>query len=268
MPVVALELPSYSKKENWGAAETFYQLVRTVCGPLAPAPGAARPPREPGRRPRAAVLGPTMLGFRARDDVRELRALLAEAGVDAHVVAPLGAGVDDLRRIAECDLVVCYAPEVAGTACAWIERTFRLPVVRTVPIGVGATRDFLREVAVAAGVEPPVAAPDASRLPWYSRSVDSTYLTGQARVRVRRRHARDRRRAHRDRGAGFTSWGSGRTAASSRATCAPPRALRGRRAGQRRLPRGRGARRRAAPELVLGTQMERHIAKRLASRAP
>ncbi|MDP3525766.1 MAG: nitrogenase component 1, partial [Hoeflea sp.] len=28
MPVVALELPSYQKKENWGAAETFYRLVR------------------------------------------------------------------------------------------------------------------------------------------------------------------------------------------------------------------------------------------------
>ena len=30
MPVVTLELPAYSKKENWGAAETFYQLVRNL----------------------------------------------------------------------------------------------------------------------------------------------------------------------------------------------------------------------------------------------
>jgi saccharopine dehydrogenase-like NADP-dependent oxidoreductase len=29
-PVVALELPAYQRKENWGAAETFYQLVRRV----------------------------------------------------------------------------------------------------------------------------------------------------------------------------------------------------------------------------------------------
>ena len=29
VPVVALELPSYQKKENWGAGETFYQLVKT-----------------------------------------------------------------------------------------------------------------------------------------------------------------------------------------------------------------------------------------------
>ena len=30
VPVVALELPSYQRKENWGASETFYQLVRTL----------------------------------------------------------------------------------------------------------------------------------------------------------------------------------------------------------------------------------------------
>ena len=28
LPIVSLELPAYSKKENWGAAETFYQLIR------------------------------------------------------------------------------------------------------------------------------------------------------------------------------------------------------------------------------------------------
>ena len=28
IPVVALELPSYQRKENWGASETFYQMVR------------------------------------------------------------------------------------------------------------------------------------------------------------------------------------------------------------------------------------------------
>ena len=49
IPVVPLELPSYQNKENWGAAETFYQLVRALAGPHAPPPGTKRPPREPGR---------------------------------------------------------------------------------------------------------------------------------------------------------------------------------------------------------------------------
>ena len=33
VPVVALELPAYQRKENWGAAETFYQIVRTCAAP-------------------------------------------------------------------------------------------------------------------------------------------------------------------------------------------------------------------------------------------
>ena len=264
MPVVPLDLPSYSKKEHWGAAETFYQLVRAVCGPLAPAPGTPRPTRPADRRPRAAVLGPTTLGFRARDDVRELRALLADAGVDAHVVAPLGASVADLRRIAECDLVVCYAAEVAGTACEWVRRTFGLPVVKTVPIGVGATRDFLREVAEAAGAAPPVPAPDASRLPWYSRSVDSTYLTGK-RVFVfgDGTHAVAAARVAVEE-LGFALVGLG---TYSREMGREVRAA-GQKYGVEAFVsddyldvEARIAA--AAPELVLGTQMERHTAKRL-----
>jgi light-independent protochlorophyllide reductase subunit B len=42
VPVIPLELPSYQKKENWGASETFYQLVRALCSPHAPAPGQKR----------------------------------------------------------------------------------------------------------------------------------------------------------------------------------------------------------------------------------
>jgi light-independent protochlorophyllide reductase subunit B len=245
MPVVPLELPSYSKKENWGAAETFYQLVRTLCLPLAPAPGTPRAPRPEGRRPRAAVLGPTALGFRGRDDVRELRALLDEAGVDAHVVAPLGATVADLRRLPECDLVVCYAAEIAGTACEWLRRTFGLPVVKTVPIGVGATRDFLRE---AGGGGRPAGARVRRR-----RVAPAVVLAlggldvphRQARVRVRRRHARRGRRPHRGGGAGLRARGARHLQPRDGARRARGRReVRRRGVRERRLPGRGGAHRR------------------------
>jgi light-independent protochlorophyllide reductase subunit B len=72
IPVVPLELPAYQRKENWGAAETFYQLVRALLGRPRPAAGhAARRPTACARRA-ATCSGPTALGFRHRDDVLEI----------------------------------------------------------------------------------------------------------------------------------------------------------------------------------------------------
>jgi light-independent protochlorophyllide reductase subunit B len=265
VPVVPLELPSYQRKENWGAAETFYQLVRALAGPHAPAPGTPRVTRDPARRARCNLLGPTALGFRHRDDVKEVCGLLDRLGVDVHIVAPLGASPADLARLGEADFNVVLYPEIASQAATWLGRAFGQPQVRTVPIGVGATRRFIEEVAAAAGVDPsPALAADGSRSPWYSRSVDSTYLTGK-RVFVfgDATHAVAAARVATEE-LGFTVVGLGtysrefarevREAASRYGV--EPLVTDDCLEVERRIAE-------LHPELVLGTQMERHIAKRL-----
>jgi light-independent protochlorophyllide reductase subunit B len=265
VPVVPLELPAYQKKENWGAAETFYQLVRKLCAPRAPAPGTDRPARPDGVRPSCNLLGPTALGFRHRDDVTEIRKLLDMIGVDVRVVAPLNATPADIARLGEADFNISLYPEIAHTAAGWLKRTFRQPVVATVPIGVGATRDFIKEVCALAGIEATGKALEAgSRLPWYSRSVDSNYLTGK-RVFVfgDATHALAAARIATEE-LGFALAGIG---TYSREFARELRAA-AERYGvealiaddylevERRIVE-------LQPELVLGTQMERHIAKRL-----
>ena len=70
-------------------------MIRTLLKPQLPPAGLTKPDpkrwQEQGRRPRVNLLGPSLLGFRCRDDVREVRVLLDELGIDTHVVAPLGA---------------------------------------------------------------------------------------------------------------------------------------------------------------------------------
>src|SRR5579871_5488005 len=53
VPVIPLELPAYQRKENWGAAETFYRLTRALLG----ADHTARPPRTAAAGPRCNLLG-------------------------------------------------------------------------------------------------------------------------------------------------------------------------------------------------------------------
>jgi len=169
IPVVTVELPAYQKKENWGSAETFYQLVRAL---------AVR--GEPSARARCNILGPTALGFRHRDDVSEIVSLLGRLGVAVNVIAPLGATPADLVRLGDASFNIVLYPETGMQAASWLHRSLGQAMTKTVPIGVGATRDFIAEVAALAGVDPSgVLEADESRLPWYSRSVDSTYLTGK-----------------------------------------------------------------------------------------
>jgi light-independent protochlorophyllide reductase subunit B len=270
VPMVSLDLPAYSKKENWGAAETLYQLVRGLLKDQIPAPGFSKPDptrwRNEGRRPRVNLLGPSLLGFRCRDDVREITGLLAEHGIEVNVVAPLGARPADLRRLPEADLNVCLYPELAGPVCSWLERSFGMAVVRTVPIGVGATLEFLAELAERLGLELDLAgeADRRSRLPWYSRSVDSTYLTGKrVFIFADATHAIAAARIA-SKELGFTVVGLG---TYSREQAREVRAA-AQELGLEALISDdylvvEKAMADAAPELVLGTQMERHSAKRL-----
>ncbi len=260
-----LELPAYQKKENWGASETFYQLVRALAGPHQLAPGAARPPRAPDRRPLCNILGPTSLGFRNRDDVIEISRLIDEIGVDVNVVAPLGASPADLGRLGEADFNVVLYPEIARSAAQWLQRAFGQPFTKTVPLGVTATREFISEVSNLTGIDVTgILANERSRLPWYSRSVDSTYLTGK-RVFI---------------------FGDATHAIAAAAIATHELGLKVVGLGSYTREAARDVRdaadsyglealitddyldveqhiKDAHPELVLGTQMERHIAKRL-----
>jgi light-independent protochlorophyllide reductase subunit B len=285
IPVVSLELPAYSKKENWGASETLYHLVRKLLLSKALPPGTVRPERDSAIRPKANLIGPTALGFRCRDDIQEVMKLLAEIGVDVNVVAPLGATPADLMRMPDADFNICLYPEIALTTCDWLKRNFAQPTVRTVPIGVGATRDFLSEIGEVAGIDVSAAlrrshadtlgswsadrlsssaAPGASRLPWYSRSVDSTYLTGK-RVFIfgDATHAIAAARIATEE-LGFTLVGIGtysRNFAKQVREVAKQHGLEAVISDDYLAVEEAVAE--AAPELVLGTQMERHIAKRL-----
>ncbi len=258
IPVVALELPSYQKKENWGAAETFYRLVRA----FAPASPGSAAPRAPGKT--CNILGPASLGFRHRDDIVEVRKLVESLGVTVNVVAPLGATVADLARIPDADFNVALYPEISGVAADWLKRNHGQPFVATQPIGALATDAFVEAVAKAAGIAPDAIPTAGSRLPWYSRSVDSTYLTGK-RVFIFGDATHAVAAAHiAAKELGFTVCGLG---TYSREFAREVRAAAAEYGVEPLISDDHLAVEdaiiAAQPELVLGTQMERHVAKRL-----
>jgi light-independent protochlorophyllide reductase subunit B len=253
IPVVPLELPAYQKKENWGAAETFYQLVRAFAGPRG----------EKSARPRCNLLGATALGFRHRDDVAEITSLLGKLGVEIVVTAPLGATPVDLQKLGEADFNVVLYPEIALPAAQWLQKNRGQPFTKTVPIGVGATRDFIKEVAALAGVDPAPAL-ETARATWWSSSVDSTYLTGKrVFIFADATHALAAARIAKQE-LGFDVVGLGTYSREfAREVRTAAEALKIEALITDDYLEVEAAISAANPDLVLGTQMERHIAKRL-----
>jgi len=252
IPVIPLELPSYQRKENFGADETFLQIVRHLAEPM-----------EKTARVSCNIIGPTALGFRHRDDVQEITNLLYEMGIEVNVTAPMGSTPSDIAKMGQAHFNVLLYPETGESAARYCEKTFGQPYTKVVPIGVGATNDFIAEVRKLSGSTSTIDM-QQSRQQWWSRSVDSTYLTGKrvfifgdgTHVAAAARFARDEM--------GFEVAGMG---CYNREYARPIRAL-AKEYGLEALITDDYLEVEAAieelqPEMILGTQMERHIGKRL-----
>ena len=247
VPVVAVDLPAYQRKENWGAAETFYQLVRAL------APRRDAPVAPGATRPRCNLLGPTALGFRHRDDVAEVTRLLERLGIDVNVTAPLGATPADLPVSARPTSTWCSTPRSRGwrrTGCSARtgSRSTNGPDRRRRDAGLHRRGRPRWPASIAA----PVLGAAEPRLPWYSRSVDSTYLTGKrVFIFADATHAVAAARIAADE-LGFRSSGWHLQPRIRPRDAGGRAALRSRGADHRRLSRGRGEGRRAAARAGAG----------------
>ena len=176
-----------------------------------------------GRRPPAIMLGPTALGFRHRDDIIEVTELLEPARRRRQRGRAAGRLARRPARLGEADFNVVLYPEIADQAAAGSSATSASRCHEPIPIGVGATRDFIAEVADArrhrCQREPVARQRVAAALVFALGRFDLP--DRQARVHLRRRDPRGRRRADRARGARLQGRAaSAPTAANSPATCA------------------------------------------------
>ena len=177
---------------------------------------------------------------------------------------PLSASAADLQSLPDADFNVVLYPEIAQTTAQWLQRQFGQPFTKTIPIGMSATREFVQEVATLAGISVPADIEADAHAVWYARSVDSTYLTGKrvyvfgdaTHVITAARFAQDEM--------GFEVVGMGTYSREFAREVRDAAKLYGVEAlisddylaVEAQITQ-------LQPELILGTQMERHIAKRL-----
>jgi light-independent protochlorophyllide reductase subunit B len=181
------------------------------------------------------------------------------------VIAPLNASVLDLSQISEADFNISLYPEISQLTCTLLNKTFGQPFTKIIPIGTKATKAFIEEVAQLANRDPEATLVNQEeRARWYAKSVDSTYLTDK-RVFIfgDASHAIAAAKVAAEE-IGFKVVGLGTYSREFAREVREAAKLYGIEAlitddyleVEQKVSE-------LAPDLVLGTQMERHIAKRL-----
>jgi light-independent protochlorophyllide reductase subunit B len=145
--------------------------------------------QEKTAMPSVNILGFTSLGFHLRANLTSLTRMLQTLGVAVNVVAPWGSSIEDLGRLPAAWLNIAPYQEIGINAAAYLEETFAMPSLSDAPIGVEPTLAWLRsliEKLNAIGAErgvPPLVRPELkafsldglsapSGVPWFARTAD------------------------------------------------------------------------------------------------
>lgn len=146
-------------------------------------------PQSPTTQPSVNILGPASLGFHARQDLICLRRILQTLGVQVNVVAPWGATLHDLARLPAAWVTVAPYRELGRLAAAYLDREFGMTTLYDAPIGVQPTLAWLRRLVdtlneIGARLDgpvvklPPLTAfsldglSTPSSVPWFARTAD------------------------------------------------------------------------------------------------
>ncbi|NTU54108.1 MAG: ferredoxin:protochlorophyllide reductase (ATP-dependent) subunit B [Chlorobiaceae bacterium] len=164
--------------ENEAAEGLFTELVKRY---------AVECPKT--EKPSVNLLGFTSLGFHLRSNLTSLRRMLQTLGIEVNVVAPWGAGIGDLARLPAAWVTIAPYREIGCLPAAYLKEQFGVPVISDAPIGVKGTRRWLESIIAEVnriGAEKgmaPVLMPEMrafsldgqsapSGVPWFARTAD------------------------------------------------------------------------------------------------
>ncbi|MEM6446833.1 MAG: ferredoxin:protochlorophyllide reductase (ATP-dependent) subunit B [Cyanobacteria bacterium P01_D01_bin.123] len=141
--------------------------------------------------PSCNILGMSSLGFHNQHDLRELRVLLNDLGVEVNLVVPEGASVHQIKTMGRAWFNVVPYREMGPLAAAYLQEQFGTPSIDITPLGVVETARFVRAVQKilnANGVESNFESYiekqtlHVSQAAWFSRSIDCQNLTDKKAV--------------------------------------------------------------------------------------
>lgn len=131
--ILVYDANPYRMQETVAAEGLFTTLVKRY----------AQPQRLTAK-PSVNIIGPASLGFHARHDLICLRRILQTLGVEINVIAPWGASLSDLRRLPAAWATIAPYRELGKDAAEHLQAQFGTPTLYEAPMGVQPTLRWLR----------------------------------------------------------------------------------------------------------------------------
>jgi light-independent protochlorophyllide reductase subunit B len=153
------------------------------------------------KKPSANILGIFSLGFHNQHDCRELKRLLNDLGIEVNEIMPEGASVHSLKNLPKAWFNIVPYREIGLMTAVYLQKQYQMPYISTTPMGVVQTGQFIREIQnilkdldtsfpeevyrnslidFEAYIEEQTRF--ISQAAWFSRSIDCQNLTGKKTV--------------------------------------------------------------------------------------
>ena len=191
--VILADVNHYRVNELQAADRTLEQVVRYY---LDKARRQSKLDSSLTSIPSVNIIGMFTLGFHNQHDCRELKKLLQDLGIQVNEVIPEGGSVENLKNLPKAWFNIVPYREVGLMTALYLEKEFGMPYVTITPMGVVSTAEFIRDVEKCMNqwatlllghrVDYETYIDEQTRFvsqaAWFSRSIDCQNLTGKKAV--------------------------------------------------------------------------------------
>nr|YP_009922654.1 protochlorophyllide reductase ChlB subunit [Wiesnerella denudata]QNA49817.1 protochlorophyllide reductase ChlB subunit [Wiesnerella denudata] len=147
-------------------------------------------------KPSANIIGIFTLGFHNQHDCRELKRLLQDLGIIINQIIPEGGFVENLQELPKAWFNLIPYREVGLMTALYLEKEFGMPYISTTPMGVVDIANCIRQIQKQINIWSPILLGKKfdfepyideqtrfiSQAAWFSRSIDCQNLTGKKAV--------------------------------------------------------------------------------------
>ena len=186
--VLLADVNHYRVNELQAADRTLEQIVRYY---IDKARRKGELPEGKTEKPSVNIIGISTLGFHNQHDCTELKRLMADLGIEVNTVIPEGASVHELKKLPQAWFNLVPYRELGLMTARYLEQEFGTPCIDVTPMGVVETARCIRKIQQVVNEQgADVNYEDfineqtlyVSQAAWFSRSIDCQNLTGKKAV--------------------------------------------------------------------------------------